>query len=90
MTAKEFIEKKFFKGYPQHESDYIGDQRLKDIELLMNQYTRHIAEQAVEKVISERYLGVEVANINIFAGHILREIGLITNDKLKTNNQSIQ
>ena len=48
MTAKEFIEKKFFKGYPQHESDYIGDKRLKDIELLMNQYTLHIAEQAVQ------------------------------------------
>ena len=43
-------------------------------------------EKAIKKVISERYLGVEVANINIFAGHILREIGLITNDKLKTNN----
>ena len=75
MKAKEFIEKKFFKGYPQHESDYIGDKRLKDIELLMNQYTLHIAEEAVKKEI-EVFGTVGEA----FSKAILSRIKQLTND----------
>ena len=78
MTAKEFLIQK----YPEMDENWNKHEVIDDnwVAAMMEEYTRHIVEQAIGKVISERYLGVEVANINIFAGHILREIGLITND----------
>ena len=46
--AKKHIEERFFDGYPQHELDYIGDRRLKDIADLMDSYALQIAREAVE------------------------------------------
>ena len=51
--AKKHIEEKFFDGYPQHESDYIGDRRLKDIADLMEEYANHKALILIEKAVEQ-------------------------------------
>ena len=51
--AKKHIEEKFFDGYPQHESDYIGDRRLKDIADLMESYANQKALTIIEQAVND-------------------------------------
>jgi len=72
--AKKHIEKRFFDGYPQHELDYIGDHRLKDIAELMEEYANHKALAIIKQAVGEeRNRGIHIDGVDLH-GSVLDNI----------------
>ena len=80
--AKKHIEEKFFDGYPQHELDYIGDRRLKDIAYLMESYALKIVQEAMEAEKSTNKQLID-ALVEVQDSHVMSDGLTLISDQTK-------